>query len=294
MGPAARGCTGLAAAILIAAPGHAGAAGLDLFYERTVMTLADARCGLFSAGVGAALAAAQAQARGAALRAGVEGRILAEVERRAQSKVLGTSCASPDLGLAASRVRHAFEGYAKLIRMDYPGDHAVWRADRSSSVKAARWRLAQDTHSLPRMVFGLAGWTGSNALMAVAQFPEAGAPYAARLVMRDPDQTSGPFLNAKGAALAEIPLARRMPSTGPQKTFPADARSVAGRDLLAADMTGGWAFRFPAEAARALAALDPREAVAVEFLFSNDQARRVYVEVGDFAAGRAFLQASGR
>jgi hypothetical protein len=55
--------------------------------------------------------------------------------------------------------------------------------------------------------------------------------------------------------------------------------------------SGGWAFRFPAAAADALAGLDPREAVAVEFLFTGEDGesvRTAYVEVGDFAAARAF------
>ncbi|MDZ4370247.1 MAG: hypothetical protein U1C74_02340, partial [Phenylobacterium sp.] len=54
------------------------------------------------------------------------------------------------------------------------------------------------------------------------------------------------------------------------------------------------AFRFPQTAAKALADLDPREAVAVEFLFAGDRVRTAYVEVGDFAAGRAFLQVAAR
>ena len=36
-----------------------------------------------------------------------------------------------------------------------------------------------------------------------------------------------------------------------------------------------------------LADLDPREAIAVEFLFPGERVRTAYVEVGDFAAGRA-------
>ena len=43
--------------------------------------------------------------------------------------------------------------------------------------------------------------------------------------------------------------------------------------------------------------IDPREAVAVEFLFGageGEAVRRAYVEVGDFAAGRAFLQVASR
>jgi hypothetical protein len=56
----------------------------------------------------------------------------------------------------------------------------------------------------------------------------------------------------------------------------------------------GWAFRFPDSAAVELSRLDPREAIAVEFLFPGDVTRRAYVEVGDFAAGRAFLQVATR
>jgi hypothetical protein len=34
--------------------------------------------------------------------------------------------------------------------------------------------------------------------------------------------------------------------------------------------------------------------VAVEFLFPGDRVRRAYVEVGDFAAGQAFLTVAAR
>ncbi len=57
------------------------------------------------------------------------------------------------------------------------------------------------------------------------------------------------------------------------------------------------AFRFPAAASDAVAALDPRESVAVEFIFAGragDEVRTAYVEVGDFAAGRAFLTLAQR
>jgi len=51
---------GLLVAAGIAAPGLVRAQPVDLFYERTVMTQADARCGLFAPEVGAALAASAA------------------------------------------------------------------------------------------------------------------------------------------------------------------------------------------------------------------------------------------
>jgi hypothetical protein len=282
-------------AALVAAPAVASAASLDLFYERTVMSAANGRCGLFTAQVGSALEAARVQARGAALRAGAGRATLSATEQRARSRAATVACDAPDLKLAADRVRQAFDGYARLIRMDYPGDQAVWRADRSSSAMAARWRLAQDVRADgQRMVFGLAGREGSNALIAVASFSDGDTPYAARLIMRDARVTQGPFLDARGEALARIPLPRRLSPNGAQTVFAAQARNPAGVDLKPKDMAQGWAFRFPPEAAWTLAALDPREAVAVEFLFPDDTTRRIYVEVGDFAAGRAFLQLASR
>lgn len=291
------GWMGLAAAGgLLAAPGvSAAAAAADLFYERTVMTAADARCGLFAPSVGAALAAGRMQAHGAAIRSGADKAQMAQLERRARAKAAATPCKSPDMTLAASRVREAFEGYAQLTRMTYPGEMAEWRADRSGGV---RWRLQQSaSFGWNKMVFGLAGREGANALMAVANFADGKTPYGARLVLRDTDATLGPYLDARGQSLSKLPLARRLPPATARNSYTAEARSPAGQDLLPKGFKSGWAFRFPAAAAHALAELDPREAVAVEFLFAGpdgEVVRRAYVEVGDFAAGRAFLQVAAR
>jgi hypothetical protein len=79
--------------------------------------------------------------------------------------------------------------------------------------------------------------------------------------------------------------------------FAAQARDDADATLLPAGAKSATAFRFPPQAIDAIAALDPREAVAVEFLYAGragDVARQAYVEVGDFAAGRAFLAAARR
>ena len=269
------------------------AAAVDLFYERTVMTVAHARCHLFSPEIASALAVGQAQARGAALRGGIAEDRLDAVEQRAAAAVARTPCDSKDIATAAGRVRQAFEGYAKLSRQVYPGEHAEWRADRDKG-RAIRWRLAQTSKfGWDKMVFGMAGREGSGALLAVAEFSDGAAPYTARLVMRDVGRTSGPYLDHRGAdTKGKLPLARRLPPASALKIYSPEARSTAGGDLMAKDTTSGWAFRFPAEAARRLAELDPRESFAVEFVFpgERDVVRRAYVEVGDFAAGRAFIQ----
>ena len=125
------------------AAGHAEAATASaLFYERSLMGAANARCRLFAPDIAAALAASAAQARGAALRAGSTSLDLTGVRGRAQAKAQGLDCRSPDLSVAAGRVKTAFQAYAKLTRMTYPGDVAGWRADRIPPSKGDSWRLA--------------------------------------------------------------------------------------------------------------------------------------------------------
>jgi len=287
---------GLAAAGgILAAPGVSTAGAADLLYERTVMVAADQRCGLFDPATSAALDAGRLQARGAAIRSGASKNALAKVERRATAKAAATACSSNDLAVAAGRVREAYRAYAQLSRMSYPGEVAEWRADRTSGA-ALRWRLQQSVVFGPdRLSFGLAGRGESTALLAVASFPDGRRPYAARLILRDRGTTLGPHLDARGQALSTLPLSRRLPPASGQASYAAETRSIAAASLLPRGAQTGWAFRFPPEAARALADLDPREAVAVEFLFEGAGAvRRAYVEVGDFAAGKAFLQMAAR
>lgn len=289
------------AAGLIAVPATPALAqsAAQLFYERTVMTAADSRCRLFDRPTASALQAGASQARGAALRAGSTSRELRDIQRRAQSKAAGVACTSPDLTLAAGRVRTGFAGYARLQKMSYPGDTAAWEADRAVSARMNMWGLSQTVRfGYDRMTFGIAaGPTQAPALTAMATFADGAAPYAARLVLRDTQRVGEAYLDKRDAdAKGRIPLASRLPPGGATTAFSAEARDAAPRDLLPADLKSGWSFRFPLAASEALAQLDPREAAAVEFLFANrsggDTVRRAYLEVGDFAAGRAFLRAS--
>ena len=101
---------GVLSVVLAAAPGLAHAQPADLYFERTVMTVADERCGLFTPGVSAALAAGKAQARGAALRAGASQDLLKQVERGARAKASRLDCDSPQVLKEAERVKTAFAG----------------------------------------------------------------------------------------------------------------------------------------------------------------------------------------
>ncbi len=283
---------GLLGLAVLVAPGMAVAQRpTDLFVERTATIVAGYRCGLFTTQVAAALAASAQQARGAALRAGSDQKTLKALENDARYRAARLDCKSPQVLNAAARVREAFAGYERITRMIYPGDVANWRADRGTG-KAARWRLAQEVRfGADRMTFGLAGWEGANGLVAVSTFSDGRTPYAARLILRDGAKTLGPYLVVTGGASR---LSRKLPPRAATRGYLAEARSGAGADLLPKDIKVGWAFRFPASAAQALAELDPREAIAVEFLFSGERVRTAYVEVGDFAAGRAFLQMASR
>lgn len=276
--------------------GAAAATPLDLLHERALMAAADARCGLFDDQAAAALAAGRAQARGEALRAGASPEKVEAVQADARRRAAALACEAPQLRAAAARLRNAFAAYARLERMTYRGEVGDWRVDRGSSARP-RWRLAQSlTISGRPAMFGLAGRDGAEALIVAAEFPDGRAPYAARLVMRDIGRINAPVLDRRGArAGAALPLARRLPTGHGVESFPAQAREPASEALSPAGMKRGWAFRFPPEAAEALARLDPREAVAVEFQFSGSPASvRAYVEVGDFAAARQFLSLARR
>ncbi|WP_240621609.1 hypothetical protein [Caulobacter zeae] len=282
----------LVATAVLGAAQTATATPSDVFYERSLMSAAGARCGLFSPSLSGALDAGRAQARGAALRAGASVEQLDGVQQRAHAKAASVPCGSKDLTTAAGRVRKAFEGYAMLQRMNYPGDRASWQADRASSATIPFWRLSQSaSFGGDRLVFGLAG--RNTELLAVATFADGARPYTARLVMRDPTRTQGPYLKARNAGALADNAAPRAAS----RVFGAETRDAApAPTLLPTSAKTGMGFRFPREAGDVIARLDPREAMTVEFVIQGrdgrETVRRAYVEVGDFAAGRAFLRVS--
>lgn len=278
------------AGLVLCSPLPALASAADLYFERGYMAEAGARCGLFTPPVQSALVSAREQARGAALREGASIRDLKSVLERARLRAGSTPCDSPDLAAGARRVRAGFEAYSKVILQQFPGDRLGWKADRSFSRQRANWRLHQDADQGGKRVrFGIVYRAGSDSLMAVAALQGGAEPYAARIVMRDRRLTAGAYLDARGESLRTLDLQRRLPRTGPFESFAAEARSQAPKELLPEGVKMGWAFRFPVEAAVAIAELDPREAILIEFLFGNAPTQRVYLEVGDFAAAWAFL-----
>jgi hypothetical protein len=264
------------------------ASAADQLYERTLMTAADGRCRLFSPTVSAALDASRAQARGATLRSGASELQVTALEQRARAKAARAACDSKDLTLAASRVKAAFDGYSQMLSMTYPGDVASWKAERSVSATIPVWRLSQPaSFGGDRLMFGLAG--RAKAVTAVATFDNGPRPYTARIIVRDVSRTLGPYF-APGAGRN---LSGKVAPRNASIVFNAETREESPLTLLPTGAKTGLAFRFPTAAADAIAQLDPREAVTVEFAFAgrgDEVTRKAYVEVGDFAAGRAFLR----
>lgn len=275
---------GLALLLLLAPPAAAAraeSAASGLLYERALMQAAGARCGLFTPEVAGALGVAQAQAGGAALRAGDSPAAVEATQARALARADATDCRSPGLQTAAARVREAFAGYSQLYVMRFPGPRSAWRAERPyAGAKGVRWRLVQATP-------GAGGWVlfgVADGVPALLDARRGVAPAAfARLLLRDPAKLGRPFLDGPPPpSISRVVLASR--------------RQAAPRALWPAGATGGTLYVFPAEVMGQLASLDPRETARVELVYPTAGRDRVYpaaLEVGDLKAAQAFA-ASGR
>ena len=222
-------------------------------YERALMAEADRRCALFNPEVRSALTVGRIQARNATVRARGDA---AGVEQRARQRAAATPCASPDLRTAAARVRDGHAGWARLYRMDFPTGASSWRADRTRS-EESRWRVVQTTAAAS---VGLAGAAPADtALYAVARFPKKETP-----------------------ALARLTVGRR--------TFLASSRTPAPATLPFAGKGRAWAFRFPPAASDALAAASVRDTAQLVIVGAGrGGTRSVPLEIGDYAAARAFV-----
>tara|TARA_R110002167_G_scaffold18526_10_gene69299 strand:- start:1332 stop:2171 length:840 start_codon:yes stop_codon:yes gene_type:complete len=267
------------AVALVAAPGAALAQPTAPYYERSFVLAADARCDLFKPDVAAALSAATQQARSAALRAGTREADLRAAADRALIRARSVSCSDPQLATVRQRVEHAFVGWTRLPRMEFPGVRASWIANRVPAV-GPRWSLTQAsvTGASPVTVGYTAGEV-SDRLTAVVSFVGRPRPYAARIVMRDPKRSPRAWLGGTSD----------LPPASVRQGFWAVSFGNADPALLVEGKSAGEAWRFPVEVAQALEQLDPREAFAIEFLFRDDSVASATFEAGDFAAGRAFL-----
>lgn len=275
IGRNARRASLIAAVFAMAAPGVAWADAASTWYERSFVLAADARCGLFTRPVAAALEAAAWQARGAALRGGAGEVDLAARAARARTRAASTACSNAELATVKARVEQAFTGWSRLARMTFDAGGAGWAADRYAFTRPG-WRLVQTTRTGASPVrFGYAGESAGATLSAVVSFVGRPRPYAARVVLRD-------------ARLGSRPWPGALPPESQRMTVWSSGSALASPGLVAPKAQGE-AWTFPADLAEAIAKLDPRERFTVEFVFRDDSVATATFEAGDFAAGRAFL-----
>ena len=263
---------------------QAASAMLAPYYDRVLMGEAGARCGLFSPGVMGSLRVGAAQARSAALAARAPPAEVDAARGRALLKARTVDCASPDLRIAAQRVRGAFMSWSHQPRLDLPGRGGGWAAERAW-LRGPRWTLS--THARlggAPLTFGLLRLDAPlGELSADAAWPDAAHASAARLVMRDAARAADAYLAADGEPPAQAAL-----------TFLAQAWGPPPRGLEAKGAAPGVLFRFPPAAEAAMARLDARENVRLELVLPSagrDRVVAALIPVGDFATGRAFLAA---
>lgn len=286
-----RAAAALAALLATTAPAQAQDA-RTAFDGRSLARALDDRCGLYNTAERAALDAAWLQARGVLIRGGVDPHDLtaraAGFARRAQPM----PCDSTDAQSIALDVAAAFENWLRVREMDFPGSERVWFAARPYPDYPA-WTLSQYPEpGDPARVFGFFHEDGEREL--AFGLPSAPGLSTARIAMRDvareaelTDPSLGGLLRVSGRP----DWVRHAPPAHAEQMIWASDRILAGDQMR---------FVFPDRTIAALSGLDPRETVRIEALDTRGRVVETwFVEIGDFAAGAAFLaagdaQASGR
>lgn len=295
----------VAGLLAFAAPGVIAADATDAITATTVsryfLTQADARCHALPADAATALKAGYLQARNTALRAGHSMSDLAPWLDRARDAAANVPCDNAKLDGDFTDAAQAYRRFITQIRLDLPGVRAGWQADRAYG-DDARWRLVQYQNLADAdLAFGIYGKLGAPRFTVMANFHDGEKPYAARLLLRNPQTLSYGLIDT--ASLSVSPT-RPFGFDGDALGFMARASNdvsavlhpalqVQTASLAFGSSTGpaeqdATRFDFPSRAWPAIARLDPREDMVVEFDFDSGP-RYVRFEVGDFITGLMFV-----
>lgn len=265
-----------AAALVLASPAAADPPDAQAaLVERVGLLQIDQRCRLLAPGARSALEAGAAQARGALLRGGWTNTRVSQLESAVVNAARERACADPRTQAAVAEARAAYDQWARTSVMEFPGWSRAWVARRTTGING--WRLSQSIDA--NTTFGVRERNNAQTLsLALARTNAA----SARLILRDRRRAN--------AAPLDLPtrvaygLEAGAPAAGAATlTFPG-ARAVERRTGAAAQTL----FTFPDAAFQAMLALDPRESVVIELIGAR-ATQRLYVEVGDVFAARAFL-----
>ena len=249
------------------------------FVERRGLLEADAQCRLFTPDIRSALGVGLAQARGALLRSGWTSARLRELETAAVNAARSRACNDSRTASAAADARRAFTSWINVGIMEFPGWDRSWRARRV--VDDNGWRLSQTIDAPVLAQFGVRQRGELQRLtLAIPLTRGDNGPTTAQLILRDP---------ARGS-VREVALPQRI-SEGIEAGLPAPMMSTSVPSSRTVERVEGQQlaiFTFPDTAFRQLVMLDPRESVEIR-LQNGRASQRLFVEVGDIAAARAFL-----
>jgi hypothetical protein len=250
------------------------------YAERRGLIEADTQCRLFTPSIRSALQVGAAQARGALLRSGWTGAQMRSLESAAVNAARARACNDERTTTAAADARRAFTMWVNAGTMEFPGWERLWIARRAVTSDPA-WRLSQAIDGPVAAVFGVRQRGEAQRLTLIVPAAIGGnAATSATLILRD----------ASRASVQEISLTQRM-SYGLEAGLaaPNARRSVPStRTAERVDGRTQAVFTFPDTAFRDLMALDPRETVELSVV-TNRGTQRLFVEVGDVSAARAFL-----
>lgn len=250
------------------------------YAERRGLIEADTQCRLFEPSIRSALQVTAAQARGALLRSGWTNAQMRELENAAVGAARARSCTDERTATAAADARRAFITWANAGTMEFPAWERTWIARRAVTSDPA-WRLSQAIDGPIASVFGVRQRGNAQHLVLIIPVARgATAPTSVTLVMRD----------ATRGRVQEISLTQRM-SYGLAAGAPGpNAATNVPSTRTIERLDGGRSqavFTFPDTAFRDLMTLDPRE--TVELRVTTRGTQRLFAEVGDVGAARAFL-----
>ncbi|MGZ3304685.1 MAG: hypothetical protein ACXU8U_02390 [Asticcacaulis sp.] len=293
----------LALAALPAAAQTPDATSAQAVKRYLLMRLND-RCGLLDAPASVALKAGYVQARNAAIRAGHEMSSLRPWLDQADAAAASADCRSQGIATEMAYAQNAYRTFVVQMKLDLPGIRGAWTAVRTHQ-DDAQWRLVQYQNSPDAdLAFGLYGTLGDNALSVMARLSDGAHPYAARLWVRDPNRVAvGVIDPAPYAVSSRAPVGfstmgsasfAAYGETGvstwlhPSQPVNFAGFALGGTYVGAQTPVAAQRFDFPKAAIVAMARLDPREEVVIQF-DCDDGPRYARFEIGDLIAGVAYL-----
>ncbi|MGA9658919.1 MAG: hypothetical protein WBQ60_07455 [Asticcacaulis sp.] len=272
--------------------------------KRYYLVQADARCHVLEPAAGLALKAGYLQARNDALRAGLSMAYLAPWMAKARLAAEQTACDAPALTAEAATAQDGFRRFIAVPHVDFITSRTQWSANRAYSDDVT-WRLVQYQNTdKADLAFGLYGTLAHNSFSVMARFADGERPYSARLLVRNTEIVSTGLIEpAPYSITTQMPrgfsdfsafsfMARQASETQ------AVLRPVVKTNLAGFSLTGDYhgapqtedatRFDFPARAWLAIAKLDPREDMLIEFSL-KDGPRYARFEVGDFVTGLTYV-----